>query len=115
MTNQNAAAQQQQPLVVLISKEEREESFFKQWLEENESFIREANDIFQVIEEINDFTLRECPGVFLLEVETASQQDSLEEMFYISSGTAANEIQIVAYSETIGGGNNHTAAFSLGA
>ncbi|HLL99417.1 MAG TPA: hypothetical protein VK400_00045 [Pyrinomonadaceae bacterium] len=114
MTNQNAAAQQ--PLVVLISKEEREESFFKRWLEENESSIREANDIFQVIEEINDFTLRECPGVFLLEVETASQHNSVEEMFYISSDTASSEIQIVAYSETIGGGgNNQNAAFSIGA
>jgi hypothetical protein len=49
--------------------------------------------------------------VFLLEVETASQ-DSVEEMFYFSSG--ASEIQILAYSKTIGG-NNQTAARALGA
>ena len=107
MTNKNW----QQPTILLISKEEREENFFKQWMEENESSVCEANDIFQVIEEINDFTVRECPDVFLLEVETASQ-DSVEEMFYFSSG--ASEIQILAYSKTIGG-NNQTAARALGA
>lgn len=104
MTNKNG----QQPMILLISKEEREEYLFKQWLEENESSVCEADDIFQVIEEINDFTVRACPDVFLLEVERASQ-DSVEEIFYFSSG--ASEIQIIAYSKTFGGGS----ALSLGA
>lgn len=102
----------QQPVVLLISKEEREEGFFKQWLEENEPHVCEANDIFQVIEEINDFTQRQRPDVFLLEVESASP-DSIQEMLYFSSDE--NEIQIVAYSETIGGKSRDTAALSLGA
>lgn len=106
MTNKNG----QQPTILLISKEEREEGFFKQWLEENTSSICEATNIFQVIEEINDFTVRECPAVFLLEVETASQ-DSVEEIFYISSG--ASEVQVLAYSKTIGG--NQNSALSLAA
>ena len=105
MTNKNG----QQPMILLISKEEREEVFFKQWLEENEPHVCEANDIFQVFEDINDFTMRECPDVFLLEVEQASQ-DSIEEMLYFSD--SASEIQIVAYSKTFGGGGN---ALSLGA
>jgi len=101
MTNKNG----QQPMILLISKEEREEGFFRQWLEENTSSICEASDIFQVIEEISDFTVRECPDVILLEVETASQ-DSVEEMFYISSG--AQDVQVLAYSKTIGGNQNST-------
>ena len=104
MTNKNG----QQPMILLISREEREEFLFKQWLEEREPNVCEADDIFQVIEELNDFTVRECPEVILLEVERASQ-DSVEEIFHISSG--ASEIQIVAYSKTFGGGN----ALSLGA
>lgn len=107
MTNKNG---QPTTTVLLISKEEREEYFFRQWFEENESSIWEANDIFQVIEEINDFTVRECPGVFLLEVERASQ-DSVEEMFYISSG--GSDVQVLAYSKTIGG--NQSSTFSLAA
>lgn len=103
MTNKNG----QQPVILLISREEREECFFKQWLEENASSVCEANDIFQVIEEISDFTVRECPGVILLEVESASQ-DSVEEMFYFSSG--ASEVQVVAYSKT-----TNRRALSLGA
>ena len=103
MTNKNG----QQPMILLISKEEREECFFQQWMEENTSSICEANDIFQVIEEISDFTVRECPGVILLEVERASQ-DSVEEMFHFSSG--ASEIQIVAYSKTFGGKWAHRLA-----
>ena len=103
MTNKNG----QQPMILLISKEEREESFFQQWLEENTSSICEANDIFQVIEEINDFTVRECPDVILLEVERASQ-DSVEEMFYFSSD--ASEVEVIAYSKTTGG-----LALSMGA
>ena len=106
MTNKTG----QQPMILLISKEEREECFFKQWLEEHESSVCEAGDIFQVIEEINDFTVRECPDIILLEVERASQ-DSVEEMFYFSSG--ASEVQIVAYSKTIG--NNQNSAFPLAA
>ncbi|HEX8367399.1 MAG TPA: hypothetical protein VF604_02440 [Pyrinomonadaceae bacterium] len=105
MTNKNG----QQPMILLISKEEREECFFKQWLEKNTSSICEAGDIFQVIEEINDFTVRECPEVFLLEVETASQ-DSVEEMFYISSG--AQDIQVLAYSKTIGGNQNSSLSLA---
>jgi hypothetical protein len=108
MTNING----QQPVVLLISKEEREECFFKQWLEENEPHVCEADDFFQIIEEINDFTQRRRPDVFLLEVESASR-DSLREMLYFSSDE--NEIQIIAYSETIGGNNRDTAALSLGA
>ncbi|HEX8249401.1 MAG TPA: hypothetical protein VF599_14580 [Pyrinomonadaceae bacterium] len=106
MTSKNG----QQPMILLISKEEREECFFKQWLEKNTSSICEATNIFQVIEEINDFTVRECPSVFLLEVETASQ-DSVEEMFYFSSG--ASDIQVLAYSKTIG--DHPDSALSLAA
>jgi hypothetical protein len=109
MTNKNNG--QQQPLVLIISKEEREEGVFKQWHEENESSICEASDVFQVIEEIHDFTVRERPNVFLLEVEQDSQ-DSVEEMLYISTG--ASEFQVVAYSKSIGG-NKRKSALSLAA
>jgi hypothetical protein len=103
MTNKNG----QQPMILLISREEREECFFKEWMEANSSSVCEANDIFQVIEEINDFTVRECPGVILLEVESASQ-NSVKEMFYFSSD--ASEVEVVAYSKTTNG-----LALSLGA
>jgi len=105
MTNKTG----QQPLILLISKEEREDSFLKEWLEENQSLICEATNIFQVIEGINDFTVRECPGVFLMEVESASQ-DSVEKMFYISYGST--EIEVLTFAKTVAGKNRKSATVS---
>lgn len=100
----------QQPIILLITREESENCYsLKQWLRKNKFLTREATDVFQVIEEINDFTVRRCPDVILLEVE-ADEHESVTEMFHVSSGTT--EIQIVAFSKTTGGKNQKLASVS---
>ena len=94
MTSQTG---KQQPVILLIDKEETADGFtLKQWLEENEYITREVSDVFEVIEEISDFTVRQCPDVILLEVETASQS-LVEEVF--QSSTETNQVRVVPFND----------------
>jgi DNA-binding NtrC family response regulator len=94
MTSQNG---DRKPIILLVDPEGRNSDSFQQWLDENELLIREASDIYEVLEEITDFTMRQCPDVVLLEVNSASV-NIVREMFQVSSG--ASEIEILVFSST---------------
>lgn len=107
MTSQTGS---QQPVVLLIGKEEADDyCSFKQWLDENEFVTREANDIFQVIEEISDFTVRRCPDVILLEAETDSH-GFIEKVF--QNSTESNRIEVMPFVETGDRAQSSTANLS---
>jgi AmiR/NasT family two-component response regulator len=93
---------EQQPVILLIGKEETSDGFtLKQWLEENEYITREASDVFEVIEEISDFTVRQCPDVILLEAESASQ--SLIEEVFQNSTESNRQVRVVPFNDFDGG------------
>lgn len=97
MTSQSG---QQKPVILLVDSEGRNSSSFKQWLDENEFIIREATDIYEVLEEITDFTMRQCPDVVLLEVDSASV-NVIREMFEVSSGEYGIEIMVFSSRSTV--------------
>lgn len=90
-----ASKRYHQPVILLIDRQARENSLLKQWLNANEFCTHVATDVFEAIEEINDFTVRRCPDVILLEID-ASSRDFVEEMFQSSLG--ASRIRIIAFS-----------------
>lgn len=85
----------QQPIILLIDRQAQDNGLLKQWLTANEFCTHVATDIFEVIEEITDFTMRECPDVILLEIDSSSR-GFVEEMFQSSSVTS--EIRIISFS-----------------
>jgi CheY-like chemotaxis protein len=85
----------QHPVLLLIDREARDNGLIKQWLKSNEFCTHVATDIFEALEEITDFTVRRCPDVILLEIDSSSR-DFVEEMFLTSTGTG--EIRIISFS-----------------
>lgn len=55
-----------QPVILVVEEFGKEYSFIKNWLESNNLSTRETADIFEVLDEISDFTMRGCPDVFML-------------------------------------------------
>lgn len=90
-----ASKEYQQPVLLLIDREARYNGLLKQWLKSNEFCTHVATDIFEALEEIADFTVRRCPDVILLEIDSSSR-DFVEEMFLASTGTS--EIRIISFS-----------------
>lgn len=87
----------QHPVILLIDETVKNGEFIKRWLEKNEFLTCEAADIFQALEEISDFTVRQCPDVVLLEIDSLSQ-DYAREVFQTSYG--ANNVSIIALSKS---------------
>jgi hypothetical protein len=55
-----------QPVILVVEEFGKEYGFIKNWLETNNFSMRETADIFEVLDEISDFTMRGCPDVFML-------------------------------------------------
>ncbi len=59
------------PVILVVGESVKEYGFIKNWLASNEYSTRETADVFEVLDEISDFTVRCCPDVFML--QTTSQ------------------------------------------
>jgi hypothetical protein len=59
-----------QPVILVVGECGKEYGFIKNWLESNNYSTRETADVFEVLDEISDFTLRQCPDVFMLQVNS---------------------------------------------
>lgn len=64
-----------QPVIFLCEKTAGSHRL-KKWLEESRFLTSEAADIFQVLEEISDFTVSCSPDVILLEVRSLNEDFS---------------------------------------
>ncbi|HEY0657164.1 MAG TPA: hypothetical protein VGD05_01755 [Pyrinomonadaceae bacterium] len=59
-----------QPVILLVGECDNEYGFIKNWLKSNNYLTRETSDVFEVLDEISDFTVRQCPDVFMLQVDS---------------------------------------------
>ncbi|MDQ3180014.1 MAG: hypothetical protein M3Q33_05790 [Acidobacteriota bacterium] len=59
-----------QTVIVLVDEKATDRCFVKEWFKKSRFSTNEATDIFQVMEEISDFTVRSRPDVVLLEVSS---------------------------------------------
>lgn len=67
----------QTAIILLDGKFTEDNEIIKNWFKQSRFLTNETNDIFEVIEEISDFTVVSRPDVVLLEV------DSLKDDFFI--------------------------------
>lgn len=84
-------------VIILVDETAKNGEFVKRWLEKNEFLTCEATDVFQALEEISDFTVRQCPSVILLETNALSE-DYVREVFQTSCGV--NNVSVIALSKT---------------
>lgn len=89
-----------QPLILLVDELTEDSNSIKNWLNDNSYQTQEAANIFEAIEEISDFTVRECPDVILLSINPLSTDLKLvEEMFDDESGS--DELPVYVLSKTL--------------
>ena len=76
-TNMNL--DQTHPSVILLmgADSPAEHSIVRNWLEHSRFLTCEAKDIFQALEKISDFTVRDRPDVVLLEVDSPADEYAL--------------------------------------
>lgn len=93
-------ANNKQPLILLVDELTEDGNSIKNWLSDQSYETLEAANIFEAIEEISDFTVRECPDVILLSVNPLSTDlKAVEEMFDDASGT--DELPLYVLSKTL--------------
>lgn len=56
------------PVILLLSEKGVDNIFVKAWFEKSRFRTVEAEDIFQALEEISDFTVKKRPDIVILEV-----------------------------------------------
>jgi DNA-binding response OmpR family regulator len=84
-----------QPVILLVDESAQNSEFIKRWLCKNEFMTCEAADIFQALEQVSDFTVRQCPDVILLE-DNSLPADLIKEVFQASFGVQS--VSIIALS-----------------
>lgn len=98
-----------QSVILLLDAEAENIRFIKEWFKKSRFLTCETTDIFQVLEEISDFTVRRRPDVVLLEVNSLSD-DFLVVNSIVQTSFDANELLIFALSES-GKTINHKECF----
>lgn len=90
-----------QPVILLIdANPTTDNKFIKRWFEKSRFLTCEKTDIFEVLEEISDFTKSERPDVILLEVESITDGFQIVKTLTHSAVAGQNEPQILALSES---------------
>lgn len=89
-----------QPVILLIDgSPTADNKFIKRWFEKSRFLTCEKSDIFEVLEEMSDFTTLERPDVILLEVE--SMTDGFQIIKTLThSVDGQNEPPIFAFTES---------------
>jgi CheY-like chemotaxis protein len=100
---------QYQSVILLLDGKAANIRLVKEWFKKSRFLTSETTHIFQAVEELSDFTVRSCPDVILLEV------DSLEDFFFaykniLHSSFEGNELLICALSDS-GKTINHKECF----
>lgn len=86
-------------ILLLSSMSNTENGEIKKWFAKSRFLTSEATDIFQALEIISDFTIRQCPEVVLLDVDSfADDFPFINKM--VSVMTIDGEISILALSDS---------------
>ena len=91
-----------QPVVLLVDETAEDCILIRQWLEKNHFRVREATDVFGAIEEMSDFTVRECPYLILLSLDQfAPEMDVVRGMFETTGNTSQIPFFVLSKTRTI--------------
>ena len=99
--NQTMKEKSKQPIILLVGEYGKENGFIKNWLESNNFSTREAVDVFEVLDEISDFTVRECPDIFMLQVKSqAADFDKINDL--VQTFSDSSDILVASVSSKDG-------------
>jgi hypothetical protein len=86
------------PVILLLGKRLKTNDEVDAWLAESRYSAHEATDVFQALEHISDFTVRETPDVVYLHVDRLENELAmLESMLGSTIGDAC--ASVIAYSD----------------
>src|SRR5919112_648617 len=86
------------PVILLLGKRLKTNDEVDAWLAESRYSAHEATDVFQALEHISDFTVRETPDVVYLHVERLeSEMAMLESMLATTMGDSC--ASVIAYPD----------------
>ena len=89
---------QHHPVILLLAKRLKTDDEVDAWLAESRYSAHEATDVFQALEQISDFTVRDTPDVVYLHVDRLeSEMAMLESM--LSSTAGDSFASVIAYSD----------------
>ena len=100
------------PVILLLENTaSRDSDFVKRWLLESGFLTSEAVDAFQVLEQLSDFTVRERPDVFILNVQSPSGElSSIREIVGCASQEALPSIIAMSDITDVAGNDDFYAA-----
>lgn len=92
------AATQHLPVILVLGKRKNNHDEVDEWLAESRYSTHEAKDVFQALEQVSDFTVRESPDVVYLHVDRMETELAMLEHMLVS---AAGEpcASVVAFSD----------------
>jgi len=101
------------PIILVVGESVKEYGFIKNWLESNEYSTRETADVFEVLDEISDFTVRRCPDVFMLQTTSQSGDfNEINELVQTFSDCSDILVACVSGEEKSADGKNTSQPFS---
>ena len=90
----------QTPIILLLDQKKVDNDFVRTWLEKSRFNAVEAANVFQLLEEVSDFTVRRRPDVIILEAECLLHDFSLiKDMLHISQGEAGMPVFVLSNGE----------------
>jgi hypothetical protein len=85
------------PVIILLDgKAKVDNDPIKSWLQRSRFTTCEAKDLLALMEDISDYTVSERPDVFLLEVDSLTDDLNLIHEFIQTSGTEDTELPVLA-------------------
>jgi len=86
------------PVILLLGRRSKSHDEVDTWLAESRYSTHEANDVFQALEQVSDFTVRDTPDVVFLHVDSLDvEREMLEHMLFSAVGEPC--ASIIAFSE----------------
>ncbi len=90
------SAQQHPPVILLLGERTSSHDYFHAWLAASRYSAFEAADVFQALERVSDFTLRERPDVIYLHLDSiAADRDFMQTL--VATGAGEPDVPIIDF------------------
>ena len=73
------------PVILLLGRRSKSHDDVDTWLAESRYSTHEANDVFQALEQVSDFTVRDMPDVVFLHVDQLETERKMLELMLVSA------------------------------
>src|SRR5688500_18203764 len=97
------SATQHLPVILVLGKRKKNHDEVDEWLAGSRYSTHEAKDVFQALEHVSDFTVRESPDVVYLHVDRMDTELAmLEHMLVSAAGEPCASVVAFADNESTG-------------